>query len=250
MSMNPFLKKFILKTKKSNSSSSLMIVSVDKSQIDESIQAIANIIFEESKDYIKIPDVFGIFLSDRDKRQIGIEEIHEFSRKAQLKPFSHSSKIGVIEDCDEMTHEAQNALLKLLEEPPSGTILILTSTNSNALLKTIVSRCKVFYLKEVVTSRDLVNKDLDKFLTSGIVTRLEQIELMLKEKDKSVVRRNVSELLLAIEQKLRTKLISLKFNSSKISQNIELVELTRIGLERNVNQRLALENMAVNLDIF
>lgn len=57
-------------------------------------------------------------------------------------------KVGVILDCDRMNTEAQNALLKTLEEPPSDSIFILATGNPSALLPTTRSRCQTLMLLE------------------------------------------------------------------------------------------------------
>ncbi len=58
-------------------------------------------------------------------------------------------KIGIIHDADRMNDEAQNALLKTLEEPPPRTLLILTTGNPSALLPTTRSRCQILRLPEL-----------------------------------------------------------------------------------------------------
>jgi DNA polymerase-3 subunit delta' len=57
-------------------------------------------------------------------------------------------RIVLLADAQNMTREAQNALLKVLEEPPEGSMLILTATSEQALLSTIVSRCQVLPLQK------------------------------------------------------------------------------------------------------
>ncbi len=73
---------------------------------------------------------------------IGVRDIHSF-----LRPLSHSAavewKVGIIRNADRMTGEAANALLKTLEEPPTRTIFLLTTTHENNLPETIVSRCQI-----------------------------------------------------------------------------------------------------------
>ena len=71
---------------------------------------------------------------------IKIEEIRDLIYKMSLKPYSAKYKIAVIDNAENMTVEAQNALLKVLEEAKPYTILILITANSNRLLQTIISR--------------------------------------------------------------------------------------------------------------
>jgi DNA polymerase-3 subunit delta' len=76
-------------------------------------------------------------IGDRDERgKAGL--CHELS----LRPLPGGRKIGVINDADSMNDEAANALLKTLEEPPDGAVLILIAANVDSLLPTIRSRCQ------------------------------------------------------------------------------------------------------------
>jgi DNA polymerase III subunit delta' len=81
-------------------------------------------------------------LSPEDGKAIGIEAIRELERMISLKvPGKHDiSRVLIIHDAAMLTTEAQNALLKTLEEPPVGTVIILTASQSDALLPTIRSR--------------------------------------------------------------------------------------------------------------
>src|SRR5690606_17555740 len=75
---------------------------------------------------------------------IKIEEIRGLQQFLKLKVPKRGgiNRIVVIARAERMRHEAQNALLKTLEEPPAGTMLILTAETSERLLPTIVSRCQ------------------------------------------------------------------------------------------------------------
>ena len=73
--------------------------------------------------------------------KIKIEQIRQMQRKVAEKPIISNSKVYVIDDADTMTAEAQNCLLKTLEEPPEYITIILICTNEGNLLSTIKSRC-------------------------------------------------------------------------------------------------------------
>jgi DNA polymerase-3 subunit delta' len=76
-----------------------------------------------------------------DGRVIKIEQIREMQTKVAEKPINSSKKVYVINDADLMTKEAQNCLLKTLEEPPEYIVIILIVSNENRMLTTIKSRC-------------------------------------------------------------------------------------------------------------
>ena len=66
-----------------------------------------------------------------------------------IKPYEYKYKIYIIEDAQKLTEEAQNALLKTLEEPPEYAVLILLATNADILLETIRSRCIMLDLRPI-----------------------------------------------------------------------------------------------------
>lgn len=76
-----------------------------------------------------------------DGNSIKIAQIRELQERIYEKPIDSSKKVIVIDDSDKMTEEAQNGLLKTLEEPPEYAIIILIATNENKLLNTVKSRC-------------------------------------------------------------------------------------------------------------
>lgn len=73
--------------------------------------------------------------------KIKIEQIRQMQRKVAEKPIISNNKVYIIDNADTMTIEAQNCLLKTLEEPPEYITIILICTNEGNLLSTIKSRC-------------------------------------------------------------------------------------------------------------
>lgn len=66
-----------------------------------------------------------------------------------IKPYSGEYKIYIVNDAETMTVQAQNALLKTIEEPPAYAVIILLTSNISALLETIISRCIVLNMRPV-----------------------------------------------------------------------------------------------------
>lgn len=79
---------------------------------------------------------------------IGIEDIREIQKKLFLKPLKSVEKVLIIPNMQTASTEAQNALLKVLEEPPINTSIVLLSTGEKLLLPTILSRCKIEILDD------------------------------------------------------------------------------------------------------
>jgi DNA polymerase-3 subunit delta' len=74
--------------------------------------------------------------------RIKIAEVREAERALSLRPLEGQRKLLLIEDVHKMTVEAQNALLKTLEEPRGSTCIILTTSRLRNVLPTVVSRCQ------------------------------------------------------------------------------------------------------------
>ena len=80
----------------------------------------------------------------REKMSIGIEPVRELQEELRNKPQGRAGRhIVIIEDADSMTPQAQNCMLKTLEEPEPGTVIMLLSENREDLLPTIRSRCQI-----------------------------------------------------------------------------------------------------------
>lgn len=78
-----------------------------------------------------------------DGSSIKIDQIRLLQQEASKAPHIHEGRVCIIEDAGKMTVQAQNSLLKLLEEPPAGFVFILTAVSLRSLLVTILSRCRV-----------------------------------------------------------------------------------------------------------
>jgi DNA polymerase III subunit delta' len=84
-------------------------------------------------------------------KSIGIEKIRELQNFLQLKTTGHEAvrRVAVIAEADRMTDEAQNALLKALEEPPLDTVIVLTASKLQGLKETILSRVQQLHVDMV-----------------------------------------------------------------------------------------------------
>ena len=82
---------------------------------------------------------------------IKIDQMRTLRREAVLFPLEGRWKVYIIRQMEQATIEAANCLLKTLEEPPPHVILMLTASEAEALLPTIVSRCQVLNLRPLVT---------------------------------------------------------------------------------------------------
>lgn len=107
------------------------------------------------------PDI--IFVTHDKPNVIGVDDVRDgINNTVMIKPYSSQYKVYIIEEADKMTPQAQNALLKTIEEPPAYAVFILLCSATDAMLPTILSRCVVLNMKPVKDSemRDYLMKQL------------------------------------------------------------------------------------------
>lgn len=125
---------------------------------------------------IKIINADGMYI----KKQQIIELQQDFSRVA----IEGNKRIYIIKDCEKMRAEAANSMLKFLEEPDDNIIAILMTNNINNVLSTIISRCKVVKLNNILDDNKLVDEELEN-IAIDLIDILENkgIDLLVNIKD-------------------------------------------------------------------
>ena len=107
------------------------------------------------------PDL--LYVTHEKPASIGVDDIRDqINDTIMIRPYSGNYKIYIVDEAEKMTVQAQNALLKTIEEPPSYAVLILITANPDAFLPTILSRCVQLKLKPL---RDSIIRD---FLTDNL----------------------------------------------------------------------------------
>ncbi|MCI9150159.1 MAG: DNA polymerase III subunit [Lachnospiraceae bacterium] len=94
------------------------------------------------------PDI--IYLQHEKPGTISVDDIRrQVNNDIGIKPYHSPHKIYIIDEAEKMNQQAQNALLKTIEEPPAYGVILLLTTNADAFLPTILSRCITLNLKAV-----------------------------------------------------------------------------------------------------
>lgn len=88
-----------------------------------------------------------------DGNNVKIEQIRELQRKIVEPPIISNKKVYIIDEADSMTKEAQNCLLKTLEEPPEFAVIILIGSNKSNFLSTIKSRCTIIKFNSIPSEK-------------------------------------------------------------------------------------------------
>jgi DNA polymerase-3 subunit delta' len=256
------------------------------------------------------PDVY-ILKKEEDKKNISVEQVREMQKFLYLTSFLNSYKIALIDKAEELSEGAQNALLKVLEEPRSKTILILITRDTKFLLPTIISRCQMFkflplakedifqqliklgssreeariysaishgqiglainflknpesfkiYLGQVRQLLELFEVSLaEKFkvlenLLADLDSPLEKIEFLNQElniwqnlvRDILFVQNNLGHLITNLPFAANLEKLAKKYQTSKLVDLIAKITRVKQILSYNINPRLAVENLVINL---
>ena len=210
------------------------------------------------------------FFDSEDGKSIKIAQIRELEEQISEKPILSERKVYVINNGDLMTVEAQNALLKTLEEPPEYAIIILVLSNESKLLNTIKSRCttmvfqklsneellqyantqhmnintdlldtcdgsisKLIHLQEASESYLSLNQLIQDFSTKDIVDLWNEADILYQSKD------SISSLLdyfnIVFVKKLRDT------KEEKYITAIKIVEITKKRLSSNANYDMCID---------
>ena len=213
---------------------------------------------------------------EQEGNSIKIEQIRAFQRKIQEKPIISNKKIYIINNADKMTVEAQNCLLKTLEEPPEFAIIILIGSNESLFLDTIKSRCLILHFEQID------NKEMQKFLENNYnikninndvlnifqgsigkaielkdkIDEYQQIGNMLKNANKTDILNfcnmakpiyEAKEDIYSILEYINVELLELAKENYQFTKCVEIVENTKERLKGNCNYDMCIDNMLFNM---
>ena len=87
-----------------------------------------------------------------EKSSFGVDDVRDIIEEVYKKPFEKDKKVIIIHEGNKLTIQAQNALLKTIEEPPKGVYIIILCESLELILDTIKSRCEIYKLKPLTKS--------------------------------------------------------------------------------------------------
>ncbi len=138
------------------------------------------------------PDIMIISPEDK-KKNIAVSQIRELREEAYIKPHSAKKRVFVIDCADTLNIQSQNALLKILEEPPETVMFILIAESKASFLDTIISRCVVLTLNspefsvalQYIKSKTDYSDDAIKLALSSVKNNIGRALNVLKGKENS-----------------------------------------------------------------
>lgn len=209
---------------------SILLIS-SRPQQDQEIKNLADKFQIDSKNTL---DYFEI---SPQKKQISIDQIREIKRHIWQKPAKAKVKFVAVKDADMLTPEAQNALLKLLEEPPSHAVIILSTQRKQKLLPTIRSRTveinASFPKKYLSKNIEFQDNNFDEAIT--ILSQIKDPKTWIDQQIENFYRRLLTEVGKNNPDEIRA-----------ISKRIESLSYSKKLIEANVNAKFVLFNLALS----
>ena len=208
------------------------------------------------------PDFFLVQKEDVKTKNISIEQIHELQKFLNKSSVISGFKIGVIYEAELMTEKAENACLKILEDTPRNSLIILITTNATLILPTIKSRCAKICFRSHPSSSLEINELHLNVLNKNIAIkeRIDFIQTFLSKDRKKwlVFAKDVQKLiakflkhslspkayaLSKLEQEIldQLKYIDINYLESKYSQIDTIIDkTTRLDLDLRVSATMIL----------
>src|SRR3989344_3307958 len=183
------------------------------------------------------PDFF-----DFAKDPFGISDTRDIIEWAVNKPFSGDIKACLITTSN-ISHEAQNAFLKILEEPPLGTYFFISIPNVGGLLPTLLSRVRIIEIpkNKFEENNETKSKALE-FIDSKIDKRFSMINHLAKMEDKKQIRDFINDIeSIARNHYLSKKNVNLENNAKKLKNILEAKVLNNA---RGASPKMILEWLA------
>ena len=164
----------------------------------------------EDKDYVDI-------INYRCKKaSFGVDDVREIVEEINKKPFEGDKKVIIIYDGNKLTVQAQNALLKTIEEPPNGVYIILLCESLELILDTIKSRCQIYKLSpltkgEISSYLSNMNDEFSKDEINAAISYSQGVpgkaEAFLKDSSLRELRNTLVELLFLLTKSSSMELL-------------------------------------------
>lgn len=211
-----------------------------------------------------------------DGNSIKIEQIRNMQKKIQEKPIISNKKLYIINNSEKMTKEAQNCLLKTLEEPPEFATIILIGNNESLFLDTIKSRCIILHFEQISNGElkkyletnyqmQNLNDEILQIFQGSIGKAVElkdkiesylQIENLIKNLDKQDLLDTVGNAKILYDSKeeinsileyINVILLNLSKENFKYTKCIQIVENTKERLKNNGNYDMCIDYLIFNM---
>lgn len=206
-----------------------LLISRSKNSLAEEVNELINILKITPADFHSVKEEEG---------KLKIEQMRRLIPQIFLKPHSSKYKLFVIDGAGKLSREVANSLLKILEEPPSHSIIVLLAADERSILPTIYSRCQKIYLPgEDVSQPDFSQTSfLADIKQKTIREKFTFAEQIIKEE-------NLEQILETWQTFFRQKLLE----EEQTGSIIEKIQQAKKNLRQSVNPRLLIENLLLEI---
>ena len=185
-----------------------------------------------------------------DGKEMKVQDVRNAFSSVYEKPLIIEKRIYIINNFEYLNNSSQNALLKILEEPPFYVTIILTSKTLNGILDTIKSRCQKTYLAEKIENRkigkeNILSEVIDNKIKDDILDILENSNIMKKSQYYSkysdiITKENIEEILNILE--------NIIYENSMIYNSIyRIIIETRRRVKINCNFEMTKDYLILNI---
>lgn len=185
-----------------------------------------------------------------DGKEMKVQDVRNAFSSVYEKPLIIEKRIYIINNFEYLNNSSQNALLKILEEPPFYVTIILTSKTLNGILDTIKSRCQKTYLAEKIENRkigkeNILSEVIDDKIKDDILDILENSNIMKKSQYYSkysdiITKENIEEILNILE--------NIIYENSMIYNSIyRIIIETRRRVKINCNFEMTKDYLILNI---
>lgn len=185
----------------------------------------------------------------KESRELTISSVRALSSSMSTKPWASALNIAIVFDAHEMNVLAQNALLKLLEEPPGRALFLLCTTRSGALIDTVRSRTQEvrWYSFASSTTSDEARYALDAMLTAPLYKVLRLVKKISEDPERA--RAMAEEILVETRTRMLKAAAAREgetlFRLKKVAERVQ--EGVRQMVETNASPLLILESIALSV---
>lgn len=201
------------------------------------------------------PDLFIFNLED-----FGVENTQDLI-SANIKRPALGGKKFIISSFNKISHQAQNSLLKTLEEPEQNTHIFLITENASVFLPTVLSRVQTIKggsnnieggaSKRITSNKDNVIPEVKIFISSEIPKRLEMIKKILEEKeDEKIGDSEIFNFINSLEKEINTIVRNSSNSTNSIKQLKPFLIVDEYMRDNSSSKKLLLEYLALRLPIY
>ena len=211
-----------------------------------------------------------------DGNNIKIDQIRELQKRIVESPIFSQRKVYIINDADTATKEAQNALLKTLEEPPAFANIILIGSNESNFLSTIKSRCMILRFEDIAKEqiegylkKEFQMLEIPKVIISAasgsigkaiklkdkqdlyeatdkVINQLEMLDLIDVLKSAEIIYKSQEDKFEILDY-MMTALFEKAKENIKYLDCLEIVQETKKRLKANSNYNMSIDNMIMTI---